>query len=167
MDSLDRWVKDSFRRFTHAKCCVLRLGLNNPMHDQRLGEERLESFPAEKDLCVLVNNQLHMTYQCAQVSKKAEGILACTRNSVAKGLILSLYSAPQFPCSVLGPSLQDIEMLKNIQRRATELVKGWENKSDEEQLGEMGLISLEKRSLENGPYCSLQLPERKWIFSPR
>lgn len=80
-----------------------------------------------------------------------------------------------FPCTqhlsfcvqFWAPSLQDIEMLKNIQRRATELVKGWENKSGEEQLGETGLISLEKRSLENGPYCSLQLPKRKWIFSPR
>ena len=93
-DKLNRWT--GCNSFNKMRCRVLHFGHNNSMNCYRLGAVWLESCLMERHFCVLMDSWLNMSQQCAQVAKKASGILACIRNGVVSStreVILSLNSA--------------------------------------------------------------------------
>ncbi|PKU26725.1 rna-directed dna polymerase from mobile element jockey- hypothetical protein [Limosa lapponica baueri] len=95
-------------KFDKDKCKVLYVCWGNPKHKYRPGRGWIESSPEEKDLGVLVDENLNMSWQCALAAQKVSHILGCIKKSVTsrvREVSLPLCSH-ETPPELLCPALE-------------------------------------------------------------
>jgi len=162
-------------RFNKAKCKVLhlgqsnpRLGWGNPRYQYRLGDEGIESSPAQKDLEVLVDEKLGVSRQCALAARQTNHILGCIKSSVAsrlRELILPLCSTLMRPhqesCFQLWSPQhrKDVDVLEQVQRRATKMIEGLEHLPCEERLRRVRAFQSGEAKAVGRHYLSLSMLE--------
>ena len=140
LDNLHIWSKDWQLRFHPEKCCVMRLGQKDEETNYTMkgidenGEEKtytLKESKEEKDLGVIVDNELDFKKHIATVTAKANRTVGIIRRSfthLANDTFVLLYKAVVRPTleyghAVYNPRLKTLCCeLEDVQRRATRLI---------------------------------------------
>ena len=155
LKELEYWSSKWLLKFNISKCKVMRLGSDSPPFDYQFGSESdrqlLEVTKVEKDLGVYVDDELKYSKHIQTVANKGTRLLTMIRRAYVyldgPSLVL-LYKSLVRPHLEYGnviwsPTLKkNIQLIENVQRRATKLVPGLKDLSYEDRLKCLGLPSL-------------------------
>ncbi len=69
LDKLSNWARDWRRKFKAEKCRVMHIGINNDNVEHLMNGVELSVTNAEKDLGVMISDDLKPNNQCSKVVK--------------------------------------------------------------------------------------------------
>ena len=157
LNTLENWSSKWLLNFNCDKCHVLTVGkLENIKHTQRytLYEKELEHVFEEKDLGVVIDTELNFEDHISSKVKKANMIMGLIRRSFSfldRHLFKKLYTTfvrphLEYAQAVWQPFLRKhVNIIENVQKRATKLVDGLSELPYDERLRCIDLPTLEYR----------------------
>jgi len=154
LNTLLQWSKDWQMLFNIDKCKVMHFGRNNLMMDYTLDNKSLKVVQEEKDLGIVISQDLKASAQCIQAYSKANRMLGVINRSIvfkSASTMLNLYKSVVRPhleyCTVAWSPhyVKDKELLERAQRRFTRMIPELKDLPYAERLGKLNLWTLEER----------------------
>ena len=151
---LEHWSRLWLLEFNPDKCSTMHMGHRNPKVTYTLYGQELKTSKVEKDLGVLVSDDLKPGKHIGGVVARANrmvGLIRRTFSYIDKEMCRTLY------CTLVRPHLEyavqswspfyrkDINELEKVQRRMTKLVPELKDLTYEERCRQLDLTTLEKR----------------------
>ena len=156
LKKLEAWSAKWLLKFNSSKCKVLHFGHNNPEIEYTLNGNRLEKSEEEKDLGIFVSSSFKFSNHVGKIAAKANSILGRIRRTFT---YLDVDNVRMLYTSLVRPHLEyavqswapylkkDIELLEQVQRRATRLVPHLNDVPYAERLKALNLTTLEDRRI--------------------
>ena len=151
IDKLLKWSEKWQMPFNISKCKSLHIGRTNPNNVYSMAGCSIEQTVEERDLRILIDNQLKFHDHVCMITGKARRLLGLINKSFINLSPLTfphLYKAIVRPCLeygniIWGPTYKvDEGLIEKVQRKATKLVPSIRYLSYEERLQCLGLPSL-------------------------
>ena len=161
INHLHGWAKENEMSHHPGKCHVLKVGereitLHDLFNPYRLGETILKTVANERDLGVIIDQDLTFEDHLSAKIKKANQIIGIIRRSfqhLDEDMFLQLYKSMvrphlEYANQVWSPRLEKhVTLIENVQRRATKLVPGLKDLDYEDRLKKLKLPTLAYRRL--------------------
>ena len=156
LHALENWANKWKMSFNVNKCKIMHLGYKNAEHQYVLNDTILSKSTEERDLGVLIDNELKFSSHIKGIVAKANrmiGLIKISFENIDEDMFTNLYNTLirpliEYCVQAWSPYTQkDIIRLENVQRRATKLVSKLRNKEYEDRLKDLKLIKLEDRRI--------------------
>ncbi len=154
LDELIKWADLWGMEFNVKKCKVMHLGHNNPENKYLMKGQVLEITKEERDIGVMIRDDLKPAAQCAKAAKTGAAVLSQLARAFHyrdRHIFVRLYKQyvlPHWEFSSVAWSpwtVADRDILEKVQIRAVKMVTGLEGQTYEERLAELGMFSLAER----------------------
>ena len=159
IDSIFTWLKEWRMKLNADKCKVMHIGKKVTSHpysirDSTSRSQTLEITTVEKNLGIMISNDLKPRFQVQKASSKANAMLAVlkdtfvTRDQSLWKKLYTTYVRPHlvYTVSAWSPYTKaDKLTLEKVQRRATRVTPRLKDLSYRERLHNLGLTRLERR----------------------
>ena len=152
--SLQKWTQDWQMQFNIDKCKVMHIGRHNPEFEYTMMDKQLEIVNEEKDLGVLICDDLKPSAHCIYSYNKANRMLGLVKRTFSTkdpSILLRLYKSIVRPhleyCSpAWSPKyVKDKELLEKIQHRFTRFFNDLRDLDYADRLRRLGLWTLEEQ----------------------
>ena len=130
LNKLSDWSKEWSIKFNEDKCKVMHIGKTNPHHDYKINNHILQKTEIERDLGVIISNDLEWSQHVISATNKANkqvGIIKHAFTYLDIGTLKLLYKSMvrphlEYAATVWSPTWKaDIDKIENVQRRATRI----------------------------------------------
>jgi hypothetical protein len=154
LNQLCTWADLWGMQFNVSKCKVMHMGHKNPRHVYQMNGQVLEASSEERDIGVVVTENLKPSAQCAKAARTAQSVLGQLIRAFHyrdRHIFMRLYKQYvrphlEFSTQAWAPWTEgDKSCLEKIQQRAVRMVSGLLGDSYEERIAELGLETLEER----------------------
>jgi len=154
LSRLMQWAREWQMQFNVGKCKIMHFGHGNSKFKYFMDNKELESVSTEKDLGVLLSEDLKASNQCVQSYARASRMLGMINRTItckSQQTLLQLYKTLVRPhleyCTVVwSPHYKkDKDLLEKVQHRLTRMIPGLRCKEYAERLRILGLWTLEER----------------------
>ena len=154
INKLATWADTWGMAFNATKCHVLHMGHNNPRRTYSMNGTSLPTSATEKDVGVIVSDNLKPSKHCAEAARKARGVLWQISKSFHyrdKHVFVNLYKRHvrcilEYASPAWAPWSQgDINILEKVQERMVNMIPSLSGTNYEEKLDELNIKSLAAR----------------------
>ena len=156
LDRLIAWAEKWQMEFNVKKCKVSHIGSTNGKFEYEMNGNFLKEVNEEKDLGIIISNDLKSSKQCLAACKKANQMLGMISRNVAYknkkviGKLVNSYVRPQLEYCVQAWSphfRQDVLMIEKVLRRSTREIPSLRHLEYPDRLKSLGMYSYERRYL--------------------